>query len=463
MKSISSADDKLQPPTVDEENEVILKHHMRLFFAQLTNIDSKIIRSAKEVNIIHNWLSEDSSDGELHLLYRSSRDGLSAEEFHNTCDNKGRTLVLIETTEGVVGGYSNTDWDGEIGFSSADKAFIFVLSGFDLTSPCKRKLKNADDECAIVCTEGYGPAFGVGCDLKVHGSEVAFANGLTYEPFRTPRLPLETLTKYPIKEMEVFQVSDIPNNYREPIHLQQIPTIISLKSQPEVSRFTKEVNDAINERRTTLEKLEEEVILIEESFKEEEQFIDLFSCGSVNDVVMLNVSGTNMALKRDTLVVMKESMLAQQFDDTKWTEQGSNNTRVKEWTPDDVANWVKDIDDVPDDIATLFTDNEIKGSELLALNEFGLEKIGVKRVGTICLLLKEIKQLEKASQDVVTFIEQSPYCFGKLVDFLRLKHLNSLGLTVDPALPSVSEHKKDMFEKMIRYYFPGDSSKLILG
>ena len=255
-------------------------------------------------------------------------------------------------------------------------------------------------------------------------------------------------------------MSDVPNNGR-PIHLQHIPSIIPPTSPPEVSRFGKEVNDAINERRATLEKLEEEVILIEESFKEEEQFIDLFACGGVNDIVMLNVSGTNMALKRDTLMVMEESMLAQQFDDTKWTEQGCN--RVKEWTPDDVANWVKEIDDVPGDIATLFTDNEIKGSELLALNEFGLEKIGVKRVGTICLLLKEIKQLEKASQDVVTFIEQSPYCFGKLVDFLRLKHLSSLGLTVDPALPSVSEHKKDMFEKMIRYYFPGDSSKLILG
>ena len=141
--AISSEDDKIQPPTVDAEFEGILKHYMQLFFAQLTNIDSKIIRSAKEVNIIHNWLSEDNSNGELHLLYRSSRDGLSAGEFHNSCDNKGRTLVLIETTEGdVVGGYTNTDWDCGIGsLCIAVKAFIFILSGFDLTSPCKRKLK----------------------------------------------------------------------------------------------------------------------------------------------------------------------------------------------------------------------------------------------------------------------------------------------------------------------------------
>jgi len=170
-----------------------------------------------------------------------------------------------------------------------------------------------------------------------------------------------------------------------------------------------------------------------------------------------------MATKRETLLVIDESMLAQQFDDTKWTEQGCKNMRVSEWTSEEIAKWVKKISNIQEDVSNLFQENDINGAELLALNEFGLEKIGVKRAGTICLLLKEIKQLEKASQDVVTFIEQSPYCFGKLVDFLRLKHLSSLGLTVDPALPSVCEQKKDMFEKMIRYYFPGDSSKLILG
>ena len=97
------------------------------------------------------------------------------------------------------------------------------------------------------------------------------------------------------------------------------------------------------------------------------------------------------------------------------------------------------------------------------MNEFGLEKIGVKRAGTICLLLKEIKQLEKASQDVVTLIEHSPNCFGKILDFLRMKQVDSLELCGNPALPSVCENKRDMFEKVVKYYFPGESSKRILG
>ena len=78
-------------------------------------------------------------------------------------------------------------------------------------------------------------------------------------------------------------------------------------------------------------------------------------------------------------------------------------------------NWVKEIEGVPDDIASLFLKNRINGLELLALvDRGGLNMFGVERVGTICLLFDEIKSLkEKVNQVAVTLIEHSPYCFGK--------------------------------------------------
>ena len=156
-------------------------------------------------------------------------------------------------------------------------------------------------------------------------------------------------------------------------------------------------------------------------------------------------------------------MLAQQFDDSKWTEQ-SSAPKVKEWTPDDVAKWVKGIEDVQDDVTQLFVENEIKGSELLVLDRDGLKDIGVQRVGTLCLLLDAIGKLKKeVSRDVVTLIEHSPYCFGKILDYLRMKRFSSIGLGNDPAPPIVCEHKKDIFQKVVKYYFPGESSKSILG
>jgi hypothetical protein len=128
--------------------------------------------------------------------------------------------------------------------------------------------------------------------------------------------------------------------------------------------------------------LEEEVVSLEEIFNGEEQFVDSFASGDKKDVITLDVSGTMMATQRDTLQVIESSVLAQQFDDTKWTEQGDNKMRVKEWTQAEVCDWVAKIEGMQEDVSRLFEENNINGSELLALNEFGMEKMGVKRVGT---------------------------------------------------------------------------------
>ncbi|KAL7449357.1 hypothetical protein ACHAWC_001424 [Mediolabrus comicus] len=90
--------------------------------------------------------------------------------------------------------------------------------------------------------------------------------------------------------------------------------------------------------------------------------------------------------------------------------------------------------------------------------------MGVKRIGTICLLMKEIKQLEKSTQDVSTHIEHSPYCFGKILDFLRLKRFHSLNLLdEEPSPPEIDKLERKRFEKIVKYYFPGDCAELLLG
>lgn len=65
-----------------------------------------------------------------------------------------------------------------------------------------------------------------------------------------------------------------------------------------------------------------------------------------------------------------------------------------------------------------------------------------------------------------TLIEFNPYCFGKIVDHLRLKRLHSLGFIANEPtlLPKVRDSQKKTFEKCVDYYFPGDeASKSIMG
>eukprot|EP00984_Skeletonema_dohrnii_P017700 scaffold8135_cov127-Skeletonema_dohrnii-CCMP3373.AAC.2 len=464
--AISSDEDPPAYTTVGGENRRTLHDHLQLFGLPLSTLvsESNIIKDLSQAESIEHWLQEDGSAGPMKLLYRSSRDGLSSEAFHDKCDdnNSGdnvHTLVVIETKEGgIVGGYSNTPWDCCNGnYIGADKAFLFVLSGFNIQSPCKMKLKDKDDTNAILNDKNCGPVFGGGQDLYVVGSYVNLLTGCTYQ--EGPTEELNGGSEYEINEMEVFQISDLSGKQRKQL------SSGSEKKVASVDRFTGEVNNAINDKWLTLQELEEEVFSLEESFKDEETFIDSFVSGDTSDVVMLNVSGTMMATKRDVLMFAEDSVLAQQFDDTKWTEQGCKDMRVTDWEPDDVMKWVKKIKDVPNNVAQLFIENEITGSELLALNENGLKMLGVKRVGTICLLFDEISALKKtSSEDTVTLIEHSPYCFGKILDYLRMKYLHSIELIDnEPALPTVCDDQKKRFAKVVKYYFPGESSSFVLG
>jgi len=46
------------------------------------------------------------------LLYEATKDGSSSSNFHSRCDNKGATVVIIETTAGnVFGGFTDQVWN----------------------------------------------------------------------------------------------------------------------------------------------------------------------------------------------------------------------------------------------------------------------------------------------------------------------------------------------------------------
>jgi hypothetical protein len=230
-----------------------------------------------------------------------------------------------------------------------------------------------------------------------------------------------------------------------------------------VTRFTEEINEALNAN-TILHQKESEFLHHEESFNDEQLFIEKFASGDGKDVIALNVSGTLMVTTRSTLCAVEESVLAQQFDDSKWTDQECSATRVKEWTVDDVSAWARKVEGIDEDIGCIMKENNINGCQLLAMNTDLLKMMGIERVGTLALLLKEIEKLDMSVRDFTTLIEHSPYCFDKILNFLRLKHLHACGLLAsEPDLPEVCDTQRMRFENIVQYYFPGSLTKLILG
>jgi len=67
-------------------------------------------------------------------LYRATRDGFRAKDFHRKCDNFENTLVVIKSTEGnVFGGFASKPWNStptvgsKKGYVPDQSAFIFSL------------------------------------------------------------------------------------------------------------------------------------------------------------------------------------------------------------------------------------------------------------------------------------------------------------------------------------------------
>ena len=99
------------------------------------------------------------------LVYRASRDGDSAKEFHKRCDEIGPNLTLIQTDRNVkFGGFTNYGWEipKEVGTLSSSEDGVQKPDNdsfcFSLTSK-KIYLHNKDKEGSIFCCENYGPTF----------------------------------------------------------------------------------------------------------------------------------------------------------------------------------------------------------------------------------------------------------------------------------------------------------------
>eukprot|EP00957_Ditylum_brightwellii_P057528 4362204-Ditylum_brightwellii.AAC.1 len=61
-------------------------------------LNSTIVNSETDKQILHKWLTDDGFGGQPQLLYRASRDGWQALQFHSKCDNQGPTVTIVRTT-----------------------------------------------------------------------------------------------------------------------------------------------------------------------------------------------------------------------------------------------------------------------------------------------------------------------------------------------------------------------------
>jgi hypothetical protein len=98
----------------------------------------------------------------FNLLWRGSRDGFGADEFHHRCDGRANTLTLIADTDGnVFGGFTPVRWarGGRKGDDSL-RSFLFTLRNPHGVPPQKFALRAEKRHSAIDCNSTFGPTCG---------------------------------------------------------------------------------------------------------------------------------------------------------------------------------------------------------------------------------------------------------------------------------------------------------------
>jgi hypothetical protein len=90
----------------------------------------------RTINFKFNTKSRTIKD-KFTLLYKTSRDGFSVEDFHLKCDGHENTLTILKATKSsfIFGGFTTVDWESSVQWKADPNAFLFSLTNKD-NRPC---------------------------------------------------------------------------------------------------------------------------------------------------------------------------------------------------------------------------------------------------------------------------------------------------------------------------------------
>jgi hypothetical protein len=151
------------------------------------------------------------------LLWRGSRDGFGAGDFHGRCDGHANTLTLIEDTAGnIFGGFTPVEWESGDFHCKADpslKSFLFTLKNPHDIPARKFALKAEKKDEAIECWSSWGPRFGdIGVSDKCNANTNSFTSRFSGSYANGTRRPSDSFFTgslyFTVKEIEVFEITD---------------------------------------------------------------------------------------------------------------------------------------------------------------------------------------------------------------------------------------------------------------
>ena len=173
-------------------------------FGKISEYKNKLFDSKIEFDqeLIKSWLN--NKDFTSQLLFRKTRDGSNTKDLHDKCDNKGITIVFIETTKGYkFGGYTELEWDTKSGSKKGKSTFIFSLND-------RQKYLPRNDNGTIYCHNECCPWFGssgypeIFLDYSLNKG-ISYDNS-TYNTFFNGKRLTNGEKLWDVKELEVYKI-----------------------------------------------------------------------------------------------------------------------------------------------------------------------------------------------------------------------------------------------------------------
>ncbi|PKC01056.1 hypothetical protein RhiirA5_504827 [Rhizophagus irregularis] len=190
--------------------------------------DSKIINS-RDAALIASWIDKkrvasynfENMPFKLKLIYRASQEDFKIKKFHENCDNKGPTVVVIKVHDSgeIIGGYNPLEWRS---FKTAeDERSLLLYHNDDFYNNHQRKSSNsfifsltnrtvpvlsrvAYKREAITWCKNKGPCFGLQ-DLFVYSLNNNIVGKSKQTSYEKKVINKEA---FEIEEYEVFQIVD---------------------------------------------------------------------------------------------------------------------------------------------------------------------------------------------------------------------------------------------------------------
>lgn len=131
--------------------------------------ESVILKTEEHQNALREFLP--SGCEKWRLLFRASRDGFKAQNFHSKCDHEGPTVTIVKSGDNIFGGFTENSWTSGLllglaeHFKRSTQSFLFSLVSPSGIGPTKMPLWNGSEDSGIVGYSSYGPTFGIRGDL----------------------------------------------------------------------------------------------------------------------------------------------------------------------------------------------------------------------------------------------------------------------------------------------------------